>query len=32
MKELQEKFIRKIDATPMDFTRSLMKTICLFDD
>ena len=27
MKELQEKFIRKIDATPMDFTRSLMETI-----
>lgn len=27
MKELQEKFIRKIDATPMNFTRSLMDTI-----
>nr|WP_315217758.1 AAA family ATPase [uncultured Flavobacterium sp.] len=27
MKELQEKFIRKIDATPMNFTRSLMETI-----
>ncbi|NDP28335.1 MAG: AAA family ATPase [Flavobacterium sp.] len=27
MKELQEKFIRKIEATPMDFTRSLMDTI-----
>ncbi|WP_281298238.1 ATP-binding protein [Flavobacterium limnophilum] len=27
MKELQEKYIRKIDATPMDFTRSLMETI-----
>ncbi len=27
MKELQEKYIRKIDATPMDFSRSLMETI-----
>ena len=27
MKELQEKYIRKIAATPMDFTRSLMDTI-----
>lgn len=27
MKELQEKYIRKIDATPMNFTRSLMETI-----
>lgn len=27
MKALQEKYIRKIDATPMDFSRSLMETI-----
>lgn len=27
MKGLQEKYIRKIDATPMDFSRSLMETI-----
>lgn len=27
MKELQEKFIRKIEVTPMNFTRSLMDSI-----